>query len=115
MSQNGYGGIGIVALRAVHCIVIVVADSHRCGGWIKELGPIEAYSTRLNVFGEWRWIAIVAAHGHRHWNFIFRNEISKIIMWRLMTELGPIDAYSTRLTGFSEWCWIAIVAADCSL
>ena len=64
MSQNGYGGIGNVALRAVHSIVIVVADSHRCGGWIKELGPIEAYSTRLNVFGEWRWIAIVAAHGH---------------------------------------------------
>ena len=61
LSQNGYGGIGNVALRAVHCIVIVVADSHRCGGWIKELGPIDAYSTRLTAFSEWCWIAIIAA------------------------------------------------------
>ena len=64
LSQNGYGGIGNVALGAVHSIVIVVADSHRCGGWIKELGPIDAYSTRLIVFGEWGWIAIVVA-AHR--------------------------------------------------
>ena len=35
LSQNGYGGIGNVALGAVHSIVIVVADSHRCGG----MGP----------------------------------------------------------------------------
>ena len=35
LSQNGYGGIGNVALGAVHSIVIVVADSHRCGGWIR--------------------------------------------------------------------------------
>ena len=64
LSQNVYGDIGNVALRAVRSIVIVVADSHRCGGWIKELGPIDAYSTRLTVFGEWCWIAIVAARGH---------------------------------------------------
>ena len=64
LSQNVYGDIGNVALRAVRSIVIVVADSHRCGGWIKELGPIDAYSTRLTGFSEWCWTAIVAARGH---------------------------------------------------